>query len=388
MPYQYSMNMLPMGRSLSFATEGETVDVQTRGFVTSEDGAEFTRFADGFSSECPMLAGRGGQIRESQIDHLLTIIRPDKTVLAYCNELRIFSQMRPKKGVKKGQEIYKSDIADIASLELETESGEKVAFPDDCGIAFLFSVGWKKGVFFDYEPICPQGSKRQGSLSETLGQLYGRLLFSEYRLLDEADWDQLFDWGLFPFTSLDPKRQETLFVCAKRKQLPPSVARSICDDVAVLIAERADVWAQSQLFAPHIDFIRIASSNYLRGDYVSAIQVLYPRIEGVLRECLNIVAPRLAANQTNLARHATVNTHDDSLLLPLRFERFLLRFYFRNFDVRSGDTPLSRHSIAHGVAKVGDFEAIKAAIGFLIVDQVYFYGAGCSSKTIAQPACT
>lgn len=383
MPYNYSLNMLPMGRSLNFALEGETVEVQTTGFLTSEDGTEFLRFAEGLSAECPALNRGRGCVPESQVDHLLTIVRPDRTAIAYCNELRICSQMRSKRVVKAGQEIYKSDVADILRLKLETQLGEKIIIPPDCGVAFLFSAGWRKGVFFDYEPLCPEGTVRSGDVEVVFGRLYGRLLFSEFYALNEPDWDQLFDWGLFPFAAFDPNQMDTLIVCAKRNQLPPAIVKAICDGLADSLASKIEEWDRSPILAPHIEFARIACSHYLRGDYLSSIQVLYPRIEGVLRECLSITAPLLSANQANLARYAGMCTHEDSLLLPRRFERYLLRFYFRNFDVKAGATPLSRNSIAHGVAKVDDFDPIKAAIGFLILDQVFFYAA--NRKPEAEP---
>lgn len=63
----------------------------------------------------------------------------------------------------------------------------------------------------------------------------------------------------------------------------------------------------------------------------------------------------------------------DSLLLPRRFQEYLLGFYFRGFDEVAKNVPLSRHSVAHGTSQAKDYDFIRATLGFLILDQIFFY---------------
>jgi hypothetical protein len=61
------------------------------------------------------------------------------------------------------------------------------------------------------------------------------------------------------------------------------------------------------------------------------------------------------------------------VLLPERFRQYLTRVYFREFDERTGFLPLSRHTVSHGISKPEDYDFLAAAIGFMTVDQLFYY---------------
>lgn len=54
------------------------------------------------------------------------------------------------------------------------------------------------------------------------------------------------------------------------------------------------------------------------------------------------------------------------------FHKYLDEVYFRNFDP-DNPTNISRNTIAHGVAKSQDFSIKAATIGFLILDQLFYF---------------
>jgi len=64
---------------------------------------------------------------------------------------------------------------------------------------------------------------------------------------------------------------------------------------------------------------------------------------------------------------------DLSLFLPEDFNEYLKQFYFSSFDLEKGEIDLSRHSLAHGVAKEEDFSKIQAFQAILILDQIFYY---------------
>ena len=66
-------------------------------------------------------------------------------------------------------------------------------------------------------------------------------------------------------------------------------------------------------------------------------------------------------------------TNEFGLFLPDDFDVYLWEFYFSSFELERGDINLSRHSLAHGVAKESEFNKIKAFQAILIMDQISFY---------------
>ena len=64
---------------------------------------------------------------------------------------------------------------------------------------------------------------------------------------------------------------------------------------------------------------------------------------------------------------------EDSLMLPVRFRRWLREWYFRNFNEKNADVPLSRNSIGHGISAPADYDFHTATLGFLAVDQLFYY---------------
>ena len=70
----------PIGRR----SQATTVRVRCTEFVSSEDGQELIRRLEGFPTELlGMVAAQGRVVAPSQVDHLLAVIRPDRTGTVY-----------------------------------------------------------------------------------------------------------------------------------------------------------------------------------------------------------------------------------------------------------------------------------------------------------------
>ena len=74
----------------------------------------------------------------------------------------------------------------------------------------------------------------------------------------------------------------------------------------------------------------------------------------------------------NLAVRTKIE-NEKSLLLPQRFKHYLNDVYFADFNPESGNIPLSRNSLGHGVAKATDFDKKSAVLGLLTVHQLFYF---------------
>ena len=104
MPIEIAFNEMPAGYSLNAAKHGGNVQVRMRDFVSSEDGDKLVTHLEGVSDF--ILSRIPGYVSPSTIDHLLAIIRPDKTGTVYINELEFTGLMRPRRSLKKGEAIF------------------------------------------------------------------------------------------------------------------------------------------------------------------------------------------------------------------------------------------------------------------------------------------
>lgn len=60
------------------------------------------------------------------------------------------------------------------------------------------------------------------------------------------------------------------------------------------------------------------------------------------------------------------------VLLPDKFERYLSEVYFKDFNPNQPEG-VSRNTVSHGVAPVEDFSEKATVIGFLILDQLFYF---------------
>ena len=185
MSVEVDLGKPPGGYALTSARDGDYGQVAYREFTSTEDGQHFIQRLEGHPSA--ILQRLPSQISPSQVDHMLAICRRDGKADVYVNELDLRLHPRAARSLKAGEEVRKDDIADIESFELG------VQVPDNAGFLFVFSVGWRKGLFYDFGPIGgldPQ--PRQYHVGSVLGQAYGRVLFQERFSISDDAWKALF----------------------------------------------------------------------------------------------------------------------------------------------------------------------------------------------------
>ena len=146
MPAEINFGMPPAGYASAPArATDQTASVQFREFTSTEDGQYFIQRLEGFPSE--ILGKLSFPIRASQVDHMLAICRRDGKATVYVNELEQRTSVRFARSVEAGEPVTKDDFVDVERLELG------VRILDDAGVLFIFSVGWRKGLFYDFGPV-------------------------------------------------------------------------------------------------------------------------------------------------------------------------------------------------------------------------------------------
>lgn len=354
------------GFAVTPARPGERVMVQTTEFLSSEDGDLLINRLEEISRAIFPALPMDVHILESSIDHLLILIQRDGTAEIYINEPHLVLNIKSKRDLKKGEYVTEDDIADIDKLKFEN-----VQIPEDTGVIFVFSKGWRKGLFYDLSPLSPSKTNRDFDIEETLGSCFTYLIFQHLFKISDSEFKELFSQGWFPFFSLKQSTIQTMLNHMNSGWSVDDILPQIANELLERLAEMMECWEAKTVFQPHLPFFQKAIERYKDNDYLSTTSNLYPRIEGLLRS-----QTERKPHQGNLAKALASKIDKEkiqtSLFLPHMFEKYLREVYFKDF--KPGTTsPLSRHSVSHGVAEASDFSLKSATIAFLIIDQIFYH---------------
>ena len=373
MPIRLTLDMLPAGFAASNSRGGEPVKVFTRGFVSSEDGDRLIEHLEyayvSLFSKVPIEK----RPRQSQIDHLLALVHKDRTVTLYINELSIYLLSRFRKEKEIGQPVDRDDIDEVEEVRFSD-----VDIPDDVGVYFIFSFGWRKALFYDLTTL-HQNSEglRNYNINKLLGRYYEYLMFQDLLKTSEEDvWKEFFVQGWFSFISLSSLVRRKMIKSIEAGWKIDDLLPEITGEVENSLDSWLEKWAKRKCYEKHIAFLKKAKERYIDSDHLSVIHILYPQIEGILRDHPESKRPERRASQKELIETAMkASLSEDSqrkVLLPDKFERYLSEVYFKNFDPAQPEG-VSRNTVAHGVAPVEDFSEKATVIGFLILDHLFYF---------------
>jgi hypothetical protein len=367
MPHEITLNEIPVGYALTNSKDGK-VDVRSREFTSSEDGDLFITRLEGIPRMLLSLIPDYSVAVESSISHMLAIIRADKTAKIYVNDIDFIASARAKGNFKKGDWITLDNILDIERIDFQNAKVES-----NQAVVYVFSAGWRKGLFYDLMPLNGDKKERDYDLGSVLGFYTAYLHFQHLYSLRDETWEEFFKQGWFPFIYLRQNTLKAMIGTAKGKDSIDGHLAAIAKDVEGEVSSRLEAWRSHPVLAPHFQFIETAFRHFKNGDFLSTSMVLFPRIEGVMRTHHFTNVNALRASQKNLAASAVskapIPSHNGSLLLPERFERFLVEKYFAGFDA-ANPQGLSRNTVAHGVVPESLLNQKGACIGFLILLQL------------------
>ncbi len=369
MPVEVNLGRPPAGVAVSFARAGEKVKLCAREFTSTEDGQHFVRRLE---TCCTNILERLPEpVSPSQVDHMLVIYHRDGTAEVHVNELEVRAEARATGAIGAGDPLTKDDVAEIRSLDLG------VAVPRDAGFLFLFSVGWRRGLFYDLVPTStPDGRARDYDIGPALGRMYFRVLFQERFSLSDDDWNRLFSAQWFPFVGLRSSTADDLISHVNGGVDPDRLLDRIVEETKARLPRMAESWAGRASFGAHMVLLERAIERFLADDPTSSTALLFPRIEGMLRSRHAETGSGKKPHRDNLVNTATesaIRRDNDSLLLPRRFRDYLRRVYFAGFRPKDKDLKASRDSVGHGVAPASAFDRKAAVIGLLTVDQLFYF---------------
>ena len=367
MPYEIKLEAAPAGYAGTSARADEFVQIIFREFTSTEDGQHFIQRLEGGVD--PILRELPTQVPPPMIDHILAISWRSGRTTVYINELDIQGAVRVARPVEAGQGMTKDDIADIVHLDLGVD------IPEDAGFIFVFSAGWRKGLFFDYGPIGPNKEPRLYDVGSVLAQAYAHVLFQELFSITESEWECLLESKWFPFAGLSKVTIDGLISYARSGWDLDEKLGSIVGEVKARASQMLDSWRNNPIFSTHIEVLEQAVERYLNDDPISCTGLLFPRIEGIMRSYHATLGVTDRPNQENLPTSAvSANIHNDRcLLLPRRFEEYLREVYFAGFDPEASHIDVSRHSVGHGVASTSEFNLKNATISILIIHQIFYF---------------
>lgn len=378
MPMEITFDRLPAGYVMSVDGSGGNVDVCMREFVSSEDGDKLITRLEGVSdsilSRCP------ANVKPSSIDHLLAIIRPDKTGLVYINELKFIGLIKPKRSLKKGELVFQRDILDIQRIRIRN-----VEIPADAGVMMVMSCGWRKGFYYDFLPLhAPGKPQREYDVELLLGKFWSYLTFQDLFKIEEPTWRELFRQRWFPFIHLGHPLIKKIIAQARYGGDIDELLPEIRTELDTILVDAATVWRANPYFQSHVGLIERAIERYHSSDHISVAAILYPRIEGIMRSYFTCAGITDRPSATNLVREViqkdAARRHSCCLFLPDKFHEYLDQVYFAHF--KSGSNPnVGRHSIAHGEASFDDFSLKSSVIGFLTLYQIALFLSGDSKGT-------
>ncbi|MDY6839838.1 MAG: hypothetical protein SWH78_17910 [Thermodesulfobacteriota bacterium] len=296
----------------------------------------------------------------------------------YFNEIPINILMLSKRSLKKGEMVYSNDIADIKELVFDN-----IKIKETDKIIYCFKVGWKFGLYFDLHrennPLILKNVQLE------LGSMFRYLSFQYvYDTIDsELNFDALVNDGWFPFIEL--LGSEFKEISEAYKSAPPSLERAnnIIDKFDKERIDKVSVkWWKNPLFFEKKLLLETALNAYIQNTnegFISCIKIVLTELEGILRHNLfDETGHGKDVHVKDLLKHIVYKGKDKtgseiSLFLPRYFLKYLEKSVFAQFDIETGNLPLSRHTSSHGMAKAEDYTKCRALQMILILDQIYFY---------------
>jgi hypothetical protein len=378
MPFELSFTkkQMPAGFCVQSRMGPGKVPVCVTEFVSSEDGDLLVTRLEGISQMIFAATTPTVIINPSTVEHFLAIVRPDATGTLYINELSILTRMQSKVKFTPGELVGFDDIADVQRMRV-LHDDSILTVPNDAGVVLFFSVGWRKGLYYDFSPLpSGKGSPRQFDIEVLFGQLYAHLAFQERLRISAEEFEHLIDERWFPFISLKRQTISNILNYVRSGWAVDKLLDQIHEEVVQGLPGELSKWKANPLFEDHIEVLQRAVDRFLENDFISAASILFPRIEGVLRTYHILHSPKQKINQDNLIQSAITSNpnvqHQNSLLLPAKFRTYLQKVFFVPFDPKDPQQ-LSRHTVAHGVTPVADFDKKGATLGFLILQQLSYY---------------
>jgi hypothetical protein len=365
---QLDPTRLPAGIAYESAAAGQTSRRVLHSAVLLPDAGEiYWRFLDGFPKQLLDSAPSPLRIRAGEVDSFLAILPRDGNATIYVNEPPIKLVAAANRVVKVGQPVSQNDLLDIR----EVRFGD-VEIPADAAFIAIVSVGWGKVACFDFTSLPPWSKLREESAWAVLAHGYVRLLFEALYRMSESQWASLIAAHWFPFAGLRYDTASMFVEYIRNGWDPDELGTRVLAETKEDLQMFRDRWSSNKLVEDDFPLLLRGLSALEADDFITAVSVLTPRTEGILRR-ISASQGRFVGKQSALAaiphELAAENSSPLSRLVPGRFSRFLEEAYFAGFD-RENNPKSSRNAVGHGVLRAQDFDAKAALVAVLTLDHL------------------
>lgn len=138
---------LPDDRLAGFAFDSaqaaQSVQVETQGFYTADDGPKLYTLLDQIYR---VVLRHGTQLPPELIKLALVNIK-GKRARMLLNPSAMQAFFVTKRGVEMGQEVCLDDLADVVSLRFQD-----IELPTEGSLIFIFQQQWRHALYFDFTP--------------------------------------------------------------------------------------------------------------------------------------------------------------------------------------------------------------------------------------------
>ncbi len=313
--------------------------------------------------------------RISNVKSCLIIIRPNQKAEVFINFCAIASdgdhfsdtyQLPIRKQDERGTMFGRSFTpGDFHPLSL---------YPDD-GWILIISRWEFKGLYFNFV-----ADHKDQPFNPLIGPLFKEFLdhlqfLGSYHKFPELKL-KIYDTGWFPFNKIRGNRFNAISNQIQKGHSIEGLEKSIADSFShEEIRGIKDSWMKNGVFSSHKSLFDEGIEAYLGGRYISAIHILYPRIEGIMRFLYR--GNKKFPTSDDIIKELVNRTKEKNVWLsfqfPDDFRDFIKSSYFKGFDIKENRLNLSRHSLGHGTTSEDEFTRIRAFQAILILDQISWY---------------
>lgn len=333
------------------------------GFHSFDEGIPFYKLVDNFNG----LAQRAG-VPPSMVDRMLVVLEPKRTTV-YVNDMIPFTvQIRARRRIDAFEPVGMKDVAGVERINLTN-----ISIPENAGFILLLSNSWRKAFFFDFRPLLPdQPIPIDYDVEVIGGQLLSHLIFTEYFLLSEADWDKTIAAGWFPFMHLVGDLWDGLFHSIRHDEDLNYPESQIYDSFSGVIDTKIEDWIRKDILRDEQPFLSRAVDAYKRKDWVSVISLISPRIEGIIRRSVGSYGKHdKMVNDLETAIAGSI-PHERSLLFPKQLARYFRETFLQFVDFSTPSDTLNRHTVAHGTVPGSSMDQSHGLRIMLLLDHLYY----------------
>jgi len=346
---------------------GGDVNVEVRGFYTSDDGPLLYTYLDGLFAVFARSLQEAGVPLEAIGNCLINVV-DGNTATLWVNQ-PVGLQVIPKRAIQAGEEVTLDDIADIRDLNLGIE------LPTKGAIAYTFLHGFRRGLYFDFPIGNDDVNRPLTDLEAALGSCHAALVLRERIRMDPDVLKRMFATGWFPFARLPHDLVMELYRDLENNWDHADTEAKIVAAVSASAESWVESWSRKPPFSNHMAALKAGAAHFAKGEFMAASALLLPKVEGIMRS-IHVGSGRPNAHdlRRNLLARVRADVSGHTALLPEAFVEYLESYFFAGFDLASQNVPPSRNAFMHGVGP--DAETAKPAFPLrllLMLDQLFFY---------------